>query len=120
MARRAVRQAALRRPDLFRLEYETQEVDVAWLRGVDERYNRMYDDIAASRRQAAAKEKQALRKEFEEQGKPPSLSQRELERRFKKQEAEDKAREKEAAEARERAMIENELAVRGGGFHHQR
>jgi hypothetical protein len=67
-------------PNCSRSSTETASVDPEWLRELDERYTAFYDDIAESR-QAKASEEQALRKEFQEQDKPPSRSQRELERR---------------------------------------
>jgi hypothetical protein len=112
LARRAVRQAALERPDLFVMEYETADVDVDWLRELDASYTRQYEAIVKRREQEAEARERALRDELREQDRPDD---RDLERRFKQQEAEKAERQKRARDKREREQIERELEL---GFHH--
>jgi hypothetical protein len=105
LARRAVRQAALERPELFRMEYETVEVDVAWLRELDATYEERFDQVKKRRAREAEDREKALRAELKAQGAP----QPELERRYAQQEKERAERAKRAREEREREQIEREL-----------
>jgi hypothetical protein len=108
---RNIRRAALERPELFVQEFETVPVDREWLVELDRRYDEEYRQAKRAREEAQARQKQALRDEFEAQGHGPSRNQRELERRFKQQEKEREEREKKLREDRERQRLEKEFAL---------
>jgi hypothetical protein len=119
--RRSVRLAALEHPELFVMEYATEPVDMAWLRRLDAERDAEFEQLKAAKGSAEARRQQALRKELEEQERGPSLSQKDLERRFKKQEAERAEHEKKIREAREREKLEAEFALDSSltsGFHY--
>jgi hypothetical protein len=88
--RRAVRQAAMYRPELSAVEYATEPVDQVWLAELDKRYDAEYEQAKERRGERKAREQQALVDELKAQDAP----QAELERRFKKQEKERADREK--------------------------
>jgi hypothetical protein len=116
---RNVRLAARERPELFVMEYETAPVDQDWLAELERHYDRDYEQVKRGREEAKARQKQALRDEYEAQGHGPSHSQRELEKRFKQQEKERAEREKAVREDRERQKLEAELAFDlRPGFHY--
>lgn len=113
--RHAVRQAALERPSLFVMEYETRPVDLEWLAELDQEYGQQYQQLKRTHDEAEAARNRALREEFKEQERPDP---KDLERRYKKQEAEREERRKQAGEEHERQGIENELAYRHrSGYH---
>ena len=105
LARRAVREAVLARPELFVIEHEMLPVTQAdldgWLAELDAGYRERYEQVKARRDGAEERRQQALCAELEAQGRPDS-SQRDLERRYKAQEKERANREKQAREERER------------------
>jgi hypothetical protein len=116
LARRAIREAVRARPELFMVEYETLPVTEAdldgWLAQVDTDYQQQYEQIKAVRDGAEQREQAALHAELEQQ----ERGQPELERRFKKQEAERAKQEKALQEQRERRQIENQIEFQSG-FH---
>jgi hypothetical protein len=117
---RNVRIAAQERPELFVMEYETAPVDQPWLRDLDGRYEAEYQQAKRGREEAEARRQRELCAELEAQS-TTSSSQKELERRFERQEK-DRAEEKEAVqEERERQRLEAELAAGDlrHGFHFQ-
>ena len=119
LARRAVREAVMARPELFGIEHETLPVTQAdldgWLAELDAGYKERYEQAKARRDGAEKRRQQALRAELGEQ----ERGQPELERRFKQQERELKERAKRARDEHERRQIENELEFQSG-FHVQR
>jgi hypothetical protein len=115
---RNVRRAAREHPERFRMEFETLPVDLEWLAELDARYDADYQQAKRGREEAEARRQRAIREEFEAQGHGPSRNQRELERRFKRQEAERAEHEKAVREDRERQRLEAELALDlRPGFH---
>jgi len=115
---RNVRLAAVERPELFVMEYETAPVDQDWLREVDARYEAEYQQAKRGREGAEARRQRALRDEFEAQG-SSSSSQKTLERRFERQEKERAEQKKAVQEERDRQRLEAELATGAlrHGFH---
>lgn len=119
LARAAVREAALERPELFAVEFETEtfDPDADWFRELAADYEQQYRQVKARRDGAEKRRQQALHAELDEQ----ERGQPELERLFKAQERERKAREKALTEGRERRAIENEVEFEyTSGFHFQR
>ena len=117
LARRAVREAVLARPQLFGIEHEVLPVtqdDLDWLAELDAGYQERYQQVKAHRDGAEQRREQALREEMKAQ----NVGQPELERRYKRQQKERADREQQQAEERERRQIENELAYQSG-FHVQ-
>jgi hypothetical protein len=106
---RAIRRLAAGHPELFRMEYAPEEVDLDWLAKLDADFEKLYE--AAKRARDGAKERQerALRHELKSQDRP----QPELERLYAKQEAEDRRRKEEAREERERDALEKQVALTG-------
>jgi hypothetical protein len=102
LSRRAVRLAALERPELFAVEFGTEPVDV-------ERIRELHDGYEAAFRQAKRaqdeRQKQAQREELEDQ-KAADRDSAKLEGRYAKQERERAKREAEAREERERVALE--------------
>jgi hypothetical protein len=68
--RRAVRQAALERPELFAMEYATEPVDQVWLAELDKRYDAEYEQAKERRGERKAREQQALVDELKAQDAP--------------------------------------------------
>ena len=103
------------------MEFETQPVDLNWLAELDRRYDADYEQAKRGREEAEARRKREIQEEFEAQGHGPSRAQRDLERRFAKQEKERAEREKAVREDRERQRIEAELALGqlSSGFHYE-
>jgi hypothetical protein len=110
---RRMRQVAAKHPEFFRMEYETEELDLQWLADLEVGFERKYEAAVHAREEEKARRKRALRQELETQ----DIPDHELERRFKRQEAERKEREQEAKEEREREAVERNIALTGGGFH---
>ena len=123
LARRAVREAVLARPELFVVEHETLPVTQAdldgWLAELDAGYRERYEQVKAYRDGAEQRRQQALRAELEAQGRPDA-SQRDLEKRFNAQEKERAKRRERAGEERERRQIENEVQFGPAGFQYDR
>jgi hypothetical protein len=107
LARRAVRRAAIERPQLFRVEWGTEPLNPAepWFEEVVQHYEARYAEAKRQRDEAEQRRQQAIREELKQQEK----GQPELERRFKKQEREREERAQRAREAFERERIEREL-----------
>ena len=103
----AVREAAAANPGWFRVEFATEPFDPAagWFREIVDRYEHEYAEAKRHRDGAEERRQAALRAELREQ----ERSQPELERRYKRQEAEKAEREKRMREERERRQIENEM-----------
>jgi len=110
---RRIRQLAQANPGWFRMEFETEELDLQWLAGLEVGFERKYEAVLHAREEEKARRKRALRRELETQ----DIPDHELERRFKRQEAERKEREREIKEEREREVVEQSIALTGGGFH---
>jgi hypothetical protein len=108
LSRRSVRLVALAHPELFVMEYETASADLAWLREFDARNDAEFERQKARRGNPEARRQKALRKELEEQqrGDP-----KDLESRYKKQEAEREEHKKRLRAARERQQLEDEFAL---------
>jgi hypothetical protein len=116
LASRAVREAATQNPAWFVAEFSTEPFDPSadWFRELDESHERRYAELKRHRDGAEERRQRALREELRAQ----DTAQPELERRFKKQEAERAERAEKAREERERQQIEHEIAFYGGlGFH---
>lgn len=105
-------------PEWFRMEHETAGVDLEWLDELDSRHEANYQAAKRVRDQEEARGKRALREELEAQG-HPSSSQKQLERRYEKQERERVEQEKAAREEVARQRLEATLAVADmrEGFH---
>jgi hypothetical protein len=121
LARAAVREAARERPELFAVEFSTEPFDpeAGWFRQIDAKYEQEYERLKALRGGAEERRQQALRDELAAQNSPDS-SQRQLERRYRKQEEELAKRQEQLKEARQRRRIESEMQFAPGGFHHDR
>jgi hypothetical protein len=113
LARRAVRQAALERPELFAMEFETVEVDMPWLRELDASYEERVEEVKRRRGREAEEREKALRAELKAQ----DVSQPELERRYAAQEREREKRLERARDEHERERIEHEIEYGISGFH---
>jgi hypothetical protein len=111
---RAIRRVAAAHPEWFRMEYETAEVDLAWLAEVEAEAEERYEAVQRLKKAEEGRRERALREELKEQDMP----QPELERRFKEQEQERKRREQEVSEEREREALEAQTAPLAGGFHY--
>jgi hypothetical protein len=118
LARRAVRQAATERPELFRVEFETLPFDPAagWFGEIVTDYERRYAQLKARRDGEEERRQAALRRELKEQDR----GQPDLERRYKRQEKEKEQRIKQARDEHERRRIEMEIEFASGyqGFGH--
>ena len=115
-----IRRIALERPEFFSMEYATTPVDVAWLADLDREYEAEYAEAKRVHGTQEQRRKKALRAAFEQQERA-KLSQRELERSFKQQQAERRKGEEAALEGRQREALEHEIA-QGSlevGFHYQ-
>lgn len=115
---RSIRQAARTRPELFRMEFETQEVDQEWIAELDAKHDTEYRAAKRHRDGAEERRQQALREELAAQERGPR-DPRDLRKRYEKQEKERAEREKAAREEQERRQLEAELALGDvrGGFH---
>jgi hypothetical protein len=115
---RNVRIAAKERPELFVMEYETAPVDQGWLRDLDAKYEQEYEQAKRARDEAEARRQRDLRAELEAQS-TSSRSQKDLERRFERQEKERAEQKKAVQEERDRQRLEAELATGDlrHGFH---
>jgi hypothetical protein len=74
LARRAVREAATERPQRFRVEFETLELDPEepWFLEVVARYDDEYAQVKRRRTEEEAERQAALRQEMKQQGKGPA------------------------------------------------
>lgn len=106
---RWVRRLASAQPELFVMEFATEPVDQVWLAGLEPAFEERYEAALRARNGRKERQERALRAELEEQNR----GQPDLERRFKKQEAERRRREEEKRAEREREAIEQNLAARG-------
>jgi hypothetical protein len=91
---RAIRRIAAQNPQFFRMEFETAELDLEWLAGIEAGSEARYEAVKRHRAGEKDRQERALRDELKEQNR----SQPDLERRFEKQEADKRRREKEAQE----------------------
>ena len=118
----AVRQAAKERPHLFRHELETVPVDLELLDELERRYEERYQAAKHERDEEEPRRQRALREELEAQSRPSS-SQKQLERRYQKQEDERVKQEKATRANVARQQLEAELETRhaaadlAAGFH---
>jgi hypothetical protein len=105
LARAAVRRAASERPQLFRVEYATEELDpsASWFQAVVEEYEARYAEAKRLRDGAEERRQKALHEELKEQEK----GQPALEKRYREQE-----RQREQRAQRVRARIEREKVER--------
>jgi hypothetical protein len=113
---RRIRQLAAERPEWFRMEYGTEELDLEWLAGLEADFEQNYEAANRAREAEKARQERAVRDELKAQDAP----QPELERRFKRQEQEDAERKRKAREERERDLLEKQVALTGhlrDGFH---
>jgi len=121
MHSRAIRQAIRMRPNAFRMEYETSDVDLEWLDEVDALHEADYQGAKRRRDQEETRRAKALRDELEAQT-HPSSNQKQLEKRYE-QEKERAERETTARENLDRQKLENELTYAASvsmrdGFHY--
>jgi hypothetical protein len=110
---RRIRQVAREHPSWFRAEYETTEVDLAWLASLDAEAEGRYEAVKRLEGAEKAQRERALRQELQDQDK----GQGDLERRFEHQENERKRQEQELAAEREREALEAQTALTSG-FHY--
>jgi hypothetical protein len=111
---RRIRQVARDHPELFAMEFAPEPVDPEWLANLDLEYEERYRQVKRGREEQKVRQQRALRQELESQ----DIPDHELEKRFKKQEAEREKREQEAKEERERESVERNIVVIGEqGFH---
>jgi hypothetical protein len=117
LARRAIREAAAKNADLFRVEFETLPFDpeAPWFQAIVTDYERRYQELKRRRDSEEAERQRELRAELEQQETEPR-SRRSLERRYRKQEQEREQREKQLRDERERRRLENELEFGASGF----
>jgi hypothetical protein len=117
---RHVREAALANPSWFRIEFETADVDLAWLRELDAGYEAEFIEAKRRRDERKAREKRAVQEELKAAKEAQdSAEQKRLKRALEQQEREKEEAVKRLQEERERRAIETELAYFGGqGFHH--
>jgi hypothetical protein len=109
-----IRQIAREHPELFAMEYAIEPVDLEWLAGLEVLFEDRYREFKHAREKEKVRQQRAIRQELESQ----DIPDHELEKRFKKQEAEREKREQEAKEERERESVERNIAVIGeSGFH---
>ena len=117
LARAAVRRAAIERPQLFRVEWATEELDPTadWFRAITETHEARYAEAKRHHDSAEEQRQKALHEELKQQEK----GQPDLERRYREQEREREQRAQKAREAYERERIERELEIGLGppGFH---
>jgi hypothetical protein len=112
---RSIRRLAAEHPGWFAMEFETTDLDLEWLAGVEAEYEATYQEGKRLRDGAKERQERALREELKEQNR----RQPALERRFAKQQAADEKRRREIREERERRQVEQELALADVriGFH---
>jgi hypothetical protein len=107
---RWVRRVVAEHPDWFRAEYAPEDVDLHWLASLEDDAEERYKAVLRAREEGKARHERAQRAELEEQ----NASQPDLERRYRKQEA-DREREREKArEEREREKVEQAVELLGG------
>ena len=93
---RWVRRVVAEQPELFRMEFAPEPVDLEWVASLEDDAEERYRAVLAAREAEKARQEQARRDELKAQDAP----QPELERRYAKQEAERKKREEQAREER--------------------
>ena len=93
--------------------FAPEPVDLEWVASIEDDSEERYKALLRAREAEKARQAQALRDELKAQDAP----QPELERRFKKQEAERKKREEQMREEREREKLERRIELTGG-FHY--
>jgi hypothetical protein len=116
---RRIRQVARDHPELFAMEFAPEPVDPEWLANLDLEYEERYRQVKRLAEEQKARQKRALRHELDAQDQPRP-GELDLERRFKKQEAEEKKRKEKLREEREREAVESQVALTGNylsGFH---
>lgn len=117
LTRAAVRRAAIERPQLFRVEWATEELDptAPWFQEITETHEARYAEAKRQRDGAEEQRQKALREELKQQEK----GQPNLERRYREQEREREQRAQRAREAFEREKVERDLeaAIGPPGFH---
>lgn len=106
---RAIRRIAAKNPELFRLEYAPEDLDLQWLAGLEVEAEARYQEQKRLIEEQKERQKRALRQELEAQ----DIPDHELEKRFRKQEAEEKKRKQELREERERERVEEQAAFLG-------
>jgi hypothetical protein len=109
---RWVRRVARDNPEWFRLEYAPEDIDLAWLDSIEGDYEERYQAVLRAREEEKKRRERALVEEYRTQERP----QPEMEKAFKKQEAEDQKRKERVREEREREIVEREIELRSG-FH---
>lgn len=107
LGRRGVRQAALERPQLFRVEYGTEPLDpeAEWFVAITASFEARYSEAKRRRDEAEERKQKALQEELKQQKK----GQPELERRWRDQERQREELVQRARKALERERIEREL-----------
>jgi hypothetical protein len=113
---RAIRRIAAQHPSWFAMEFAPEDLDLEWLAAIEVEAEEKYEAQKRLLEEQKARQKRALRHELKSQ----DLPQPELERRFKKQEAEDRKRKEKMREEREREAVEDQVAFTGNyrsGFH---
>jgi hypothetical protein len=103
---RAIRRIAAASPQFFAMEYETEDLDLGWLAGLEVEAEGRYEASLRRREEEKVQAKRALRDELktQEQGQP------DLEKRYAKQEKEEEKRKQALREEREREQLESEVA----------
>jgi hypothetical protein len=110
---RWVRRVVAEQPELFRMEFAPEPVDLEWVASIEDDAEERYRAVLAAREAEKARQERARRDELKAQDAP----QPDLEGRFKKQEAERKKKEEQAREDVERERLEQRVELTGG-FHY--
>jgi hypothetical protein len=116
---RAIRRIAALHPSWFAMEFAPEDLDLEWLADIEEEAEEKYKVQKRLAEEAKARQKRAIRHELDAQDQPRP-GELDLERRFKKQEAEEKKRKEKLREEREREAVENQVALTSNylsGFH---
>jgi hypothetical protein len=103
---RAIRRIAAASPHLFAMEYGTEPLDLEWLASIEAEAEERYEDAKRLREAEKGQRERALRDELKEQ----ERGQPELEKRYRRQQDEQKKREQQVREEREREALEREIA----------
>jgi hypothetical protein len=116
---RAIRRLAAQHPSWFAMEFAPEDLDLEWLADIEEEAEEKYKVQKRLGEEAKARQKRAIRHELDAQDQPRP-GELDLERRFKKQEAEEKKRKEKMREEREREAVESQVTLTGNylsGFH---
>ena len=116
---RAIRRLAAQHPSWFAMEFAPEDLDLEWLADIEEEAEENYKVQKRLAEEAKARQKRAIRHELDAQDQPRP-GELDLERRFKKQEAEEKKRKEKMREEREREAVESQVTLTGNylsGFH---